>query len=457
MSRRIEIELTSKVDDDSWTWRAAGARLPKGTLAGSLLPAGVKVGEILRADVENDIDGIAVLAVLPPKEKPAEPERIEILPKTDRPVPPVTTQRVERSARPPRPERGGGRPERGDRPDRADRGRPESRRPDRDRKDRERPDRARADRPQAERRPPRPPRAERPKPEPAPERPKPKRLSPGHTHRNAILAALPPEQRPIAEQVVRGGLPAVRQAIETQNALLKAENQTPIKPEPLMAMAEDLLPRLKAAEWRDRAEAASSAGDDLSLRDLRSVVSSAELARDDEARELARTLRETLDNRVKTERDSWLGEITEALTAGRVVRALRIASRPPDPTTRFPVELGGELAAAAGAAMTADAPPDRWLAVLDAVSVSPVRRTVQPAGLPPEPPVEFLNTVKALANRVPALGPLVGIAPGTPPPPPRPPQRRPPGAAAPVAAAPDSDNGGETPKTTEEPVPAADT
>ena len=37
MSRRIELELTSRRDDGTWTWRAAGAKKPKGELDGALL------------------------------------------------------------------------------------------------------------------------------------------------------------------------------------------------------------------------------------------------------------------------------------------------------------------------------------------------------------------------------------------------------------------------------------
>jgi hypothetical protein len=423
MARRIDIELTSKVDDDTWTWRAAGARQPKGTLAAKLLPDGVKPGDVVRAEVQDDIEGIDVLSVLPTKEKRAEPERLAFVAPEERRSPPPPRPAETRRPAKDRPQRGA-RPERGRSPERA-----------------------------GERRSgPRPPRAERPQEPAAPPRPKPKRLSPGHTHRNAVMSELAPEQKPIAEQLLRGGIPAVRQAIDTQNTELKSTGQPPIKAEPLLALAEELLPRLKAAEWRDRADAAAAAGDDLSLRDLRSVVTSAEVARDDDSRLLARTLREALDARLKQERDAWLAEIDGALTAGRVVRALRIASRPPDPAMRFPADLGTRLATSAGEALAPDAAPDRWLAVLDAVSVSPVRRSVQPAGLPPDPANDFVAAVKQAATRVPGVGPLVGIAPASsppgrppaggarppvpppPPPPPRPavPQRRPPGAAAPA-------------------------
>ena len=43
-------------------------------------------------------------------------------------------------------------------------------------------------------------------------RPKPKRLRANRTHRKAALAELPAEQQPVAEQVLKGGIPAVRAA-----------------------------------------------------------------------------------------------------------------------------------------------------------------------------------------------------------------------------------------------------
>src|SRR5271154_7325833 len=63
MSRRIDIELTSQSGDGTWTWRAAGARQPKGTLDGVLVPAGEKVGSVLQATVEVGLDGMEVLAL----------------------------------------------------------------------------------------------------------------------------------------------------------------------------------------------------------------------------------------------------------------------------------------------------------------------------------------------------------------------------------------------------------
>src|SRR5205085_528080 len=59
----------------------------------------------------------------------------------------------------------------------------------------------------------------------APPRPKEKRLSPGNVHRNAVLESLAPEQRAIAEQVLRGGIPAVRSALQQENEKAKLEGR----------------------------------------------------------------------------------------------------------------------------------------------------------------------------------------------------------------------------------------
>ena len=99
---------------------------------------------------------------------------------------------------------------------------------------------------------PRPPRAARPAPPPVEAKPKPKRLRAGRTHRKALLASLPPEQVPVAEQLLAGGLPAVRQAIVTQNTALKAEGKPEVPSKSLIALAEQMLPQVRAAEWRDR-------------------------------------------------------------------------------------------------------------------------------------------------------------------------------------------------------------
>lgn len=463
MGRRIEVELTSARSDGTWTWRAAGAKEPRGVVDATLLHKGAKVGDVVRAEAEFDIDGIVLTAILPSKEKRPEAGRIEII-GTPREAPPVTSSLVAKRDRP-RAERGGrgegaeaspqGRRERPGKPERP--ARPE--RPVRDGTRIERPREQRPprpDRPAPERRarPDRPARAERPAPAPA--RPRAKRLNPGNVHRSAVLESLPPEQRAVADQVLRGGIPAVRRAVEEQNANSRAEGQPEIRAQPLVALAEELLPRLKAAEWRDRAEAAAAAVDEITLRDLRSVVAGGDAAaRDEESRLLAATLRQALERRLAEQREGWIGEITAALDEGRILRALRVSSRPPDPSMRFPADLAQRLSEAVSAAMAPDTEPDRWAALLEAVAASPVRRMVKPAGLPADPGAALLQAAHQAAGRVPALAPLLGIDMPPPPGPARPARVGPP-RARPPAAPPGRPRAPERPVATAEPAGAPD-
>lgn len=236
------------------------------------------------------------------------------------------------------------------------------------------------------------------------------------------MASLAPEQQPIAEQVLRGGIPAVRTALHLEREKAVAEGRPAPNTDQLIAMAEELLPRLKAAEWRDRAEAAIKDVDEISLRDLRSVVAGADVARDDESRALAAGLREALERRVDGQRHQWTGEIAKHLDDNRVVRALRLAARPPEPSARMDAELTQRLSDAAGEAMGSETPPDRWLALIDAVSASPVRRSVKPAGLPPDPTPELRRAAHQQSGRIPALAAMLGVA--IPPPPTPLPSRR---------------------------------
>lgn len=396
MSRRIEIELTSKRSDSEWTWRAAGAKQPKGVLESTVLYEGAKVGDVARAEAEFEIDGITILSVTPPAGKRSEPaNRLAVL-GSGRDFQPVTTSLVPKGER-----RGRRSDERGGRGERKPRGE----RPERgDRRDR----RERAPRPQA---------------------PTFKKLSPKDDNRRAVLDQLPTEHRPIAEQVLRGGIPAVRQAVDAENAKAKAEGRPEVNGPALIAVAEGLLPQLKAAEWMDRAQAAKAQVSEISVRDLRAVVSGADaVARTEETRLLAAELREALDRRTTEARESWVKDITTSLDEQRVVRALRLSARPPDPQAKFPADLLDRLKTSAQEAMGPETAPDRWITLLDAVAGSPVRRSVEPVGLPAEPGEALLTAAKQAAGRIPALAKQLGV---TMPPPPRRPV--PPKPVAPVA------------------------
>ena len=411
MSRRIDIELTSQTGDGSWTWRAAGARQPKGTVEAALVPPGEAVGAVLRADVEIGLEGIEILSLTSakPARSPEKTEgRIEVK-GTPRRAPDVSVILAPGSNK-----RRRDRDDDGDRGDRGDRrGGGNRRGPDgegrREERGGDRPPRgAGGPRRPGARRPGegdgRPARGERP-------------VAPTSTvHRNAMLAALRPEQIPVAEQLLRGGLQAVRQAIEAQNTSNKAAGKPPVAADALLAMADELLPVVRLADWKDRASVAQTTGKDYRLRELRAVVAASRTVNlDEEGRAMAKALQESLDQRTTALREEWLARITNALNDGRVQQAVEASIRPPEPGTRCPAELAVRLAAAAGEAMTADLTPEDWMRLLDAVVASPVRRTVKPTGIPDDEVAK--QAARNAAGAVPALAKLLGLR--IPPPPPR--------------------------------------
>ncbi|MGA8725585.1 MAG: hypothetical protein WB565_11120, partial [Acidimicrobiales bacterium] len=253
----------------------------------------------------------------------------------------------------------------------------------------------------------------------APARGRTRRPAPSTTYRNAALATLKPEQLPVAEQLLRGGIPAVRQAIEEQNARARAEGRPEVTPGPLLALAEELRPVVNLANWKDRASVARNAGKDVPLRELRSIVASAStVSLDEEGTEMATALRNALDERVTALRTRWIERISTSLDEGRVLDALRASVKPPEPAARIPAELAVRLADAAGTAMRADAPVEEWLALLEVVVDTPVRRSVKPAGIPADADESLLALARKASGYVPELARLLGI-PIPPPPGPR--------------------------------------
>ena len=382
------------------------------------------MGSVLRADVEVGLDGIEILTLSPakPARSPEKTEgRIEVrgTPKRAPDVSVVLAPGSRRRDDDERRDRRGGRrggpdADRGDRTDRGARG-DRSDRPSRDRAERaERGDRS--ERPRGGGGPRRPGGRRPGDAEGRPSRGERPTMPTSTVHRNAMLAGLRPEQIPVAEQLLRGGLQAVRQAIDAQNAAAKASGKPPASSEALLAMAEELLPGVRLADWKDRASVAQNAGKDYRLRELRAVVAASRtLNLDEEGRALAKGLQESLDQRTTALREEWLARITNALDDGRVLQAVEASIRPPEPGTRCPAELAVRLATAAGEAMTADLAPEEWMRLLDAVVASPVRRTVKPAGIPDDEVAR--QTARHAAGSVPALAKLLGLR--IPPPPPR--------------------------------------
>ena len=438
MGHRIEVELTSQTDETTWTWRAAGAKLPRGTVSADLVPSGTAVGSVLRAEVETTLDGTTVTALLAPKGKsePKPVERIEIL-GTPQKGPDVNVVLAGKGKR--------------RRDDYGDDGRDGSRRPS-GRGPRTEGDRGA--RPGGDRGP-RTPRGDGAAREGAPSRAgapggarrsgpaRPggresggrergdRRPATSTVFRNAALADLRPEQIPVAEQLIKGGIPSVRQAIQEQNTRARAEGRPEVTEAPLMAMAEELRPIINLATWKDRASVARNSGKDTPLRELRSIVASAStVTLDEEGAEMLASLKSSLTERVTALRERWVERITTSLDEGRVVDAVRASIRAPEPSARLSAELAVRLADAAGQAMSADATPEAWLALLEVVVECPVRRTVKPAGIPAGADEALLAEARKAAGHVPELARLLGIPIPPPPGPRRPVAARPAGRRA---------------------------
>ena len=440
MSRRIEIEITS-LSGDSATWRAAGAKLPKGVLAASLIPGGPVIGNVYRADIEQYMEGIEVLSVTAPKTaSPLDPrnERIELIPETKKGPDVVVTyapkgrggRRDDRhegrdsrdGARRDSSKRPSSRGERKDAPsatgDRPPRG-PRPERPAREEHAegavRERPARPRSDRPGAGR----PARPERPR---GPQTPP---LT--TTHRNALLATLSPEQLPVAEQLLRGGMPAVRAAVELQNKNATTQGRPTIDPTTIDRIAEDLLNRTNLAMWKDRAGGAIGAGRELRLRDLRAVVTSAKtVSLDEEARTQLKELQTSLTARIEHLRTQWNEKLEAAITAKNVKEALGLVARPPDMSTRVSADAATRVVALVSETLNADQDAKLWNEIVELTADTSIRRNVKPLGIPNDDASRAVAVHNAGA--IPELAKLLGMKVPPPPPPTRlvrrPPTRR---------------------------------
>lgn len=401
MSRRLDIELTSTREDGIWTWRAAGAKVPKGVIESSMLPSASKVGDVLKIEADFDIDGITVLSIVQQRDKSQKATFLQMI--DDKPFTGVTEKLAKKSKsdNPRRDKRGPRtvRPARTDRPDRPSRTASNETTPQSPKPRRERSPRANRD-------------ASSATVAPIPVRPVAKRLKAGRAHRAAVLASLPVEQRSVAERALAGGLRAVREAIKEQNVRLKADGKPEIKADGLISMAQDILPKLRVAEWLDKAEAAKKDLALIDLRDLRAVVVGADdpmVVRDESTRELATELKASLKQRQETEMSQWIEDIRAAITAERTLRAIKLSGEPPKAGVLFPQELGQQLAKAATESLSNDATSDRWIAILEALAFSPIRSAVRPIGAPQSTTDALRETVKRLAPLVPQIAALFAI------------------------------------------------
>lgn len=424
MSRRIEIELTSNKGDGTWTWRAAGAREPRGLISAEMIPKGAGISSVFTAEVRSDMDGIVVLAVIESEDTRTAPETIEVL-GTGKRSAGVNFKGGGRGRRQSRGESfvsggfGGdgfgqgqsGRKQQGGRR----KGRSQGTGQDR-----------------------------------------PARLRPARTHRKKWLASVPPEHAALAEQIAsgrgvaneRGGASEKSRASEKgiaseggskpengsapENGSVSEDSSVAEKgsaseksetaeessasekgwaPEKSGVadknVSAKLLDEYRMAEWQDRADLVLSNFEKIELAEIRMLVADADAhARTPETRSQAEEAMQKLTERIERQHGEWLADLATHLSEGRVLRALRMSGQPPKTGVPLPLDLVKWLTTATADILTPEAQPDRWEKTLQALAVSPVRRLVRPEQPPAIVSPELTAAVKDLSPRFPHIAAL---------------------------------------------------
>ncbi|MBN40112.1 MAG: hypothetical protein CL457_05545 [Acidimicrobiaceae bacterium] len=362
MSSRIEIEITSEIDDKQYTWRALGAREPKGTIKKSLFPAETKIGDDFRVEADFLIDGIEILRVLPKRDERKEQETIEILGSGNENYG-VTTQLVKKKR---------------------------NKKGTRNRKNQDQNTQKRSKSQQSKKDTVKKPRQSR-----SPQRGK--RLKAKRSHRNSVIDSLPDLHKPLAREVLSRGIPNLRKTLST----MKLPEGFDVE---ILRYAEKINKQLKTAEWQDRADAVLMNAKDVDLRDFRSVVAAGgQWARSDELSIIQSQLETSLRERIDFEHQQWLSEIRKAIEEGKSVRALNLTSHPPKPGTPLPENLMDSLVDLANNSLDSDTASHRWSVVVQAVAFSPIRLKVVPKGIPERISDELVDTIKKLSDRIPNI------------------------------------------------------
>ena len=171
-----------------------------------------------------------------------------------------------------------------------------------------------------------------------------------------------------------------------------------------MKLAEHVYSDLRTAEWLDRADGALRGIETVDLRDIRSVIVASEnVQKNDEVRLLAEKLKEGFNKRVDTDQKNWLKEVISTLKEGRVVRALRLSSRPPKAGYPLPEDLLNSLTEATNNALSADVTQSRWGTIAEAAAFSPVHDRVVPVGAPENPNEELLKIIRRISSKAPSI------------------------------------------------------
>lgn len=364
VSKKISIELTSDRKDGFWTWRATGAKEPKGIINSDMLPDDSGLNSVLKVEIESGVDGIRVVSVVPPVATPNENtgDKYEILelknPKGFKSG--VTTKYSGKPSGKDRSRRSRGQDSSGGRDDWG-RGRGQPSGED-------------------------------------------KRLQPSTTHRKAWLDSLPEAEAEVGKRVARGGMRAIREALQDASAGNSGAGETATPSSPFIELAERLWLEYRTAEWQDRIDAAAKSFAELPLSEIRAVVAS-DYPASPEYLGKAAELKQKLLERQETEHTAWLKNLEKQLDEGNITRALRMSGHPPRVGVPLPRELAKRLVDSTQEVLSAadSAQKDsvrQAKSLIDALTVSPVRRLISP---PDKLIVEVAEKAEQLKDRLPGF------------------------------------------------------
>jgi len=235
----------------------------------------------------------------------------------------------------------------------------------------------------------------------------------GATHRAAVLEALKPEERVLAEKALEGGIGAVRKAVNAQNEQLKKDGKPQINANALVDLVVEMLPRLRIAEWRDSVDAVEKIIDTVDLRDLRAIVAKSNdptLLKESTLNDKRDELRAALERRQAVEMQNWTDDLQAAVSVGRIVAALKIAAQPPKADLRPSDEIRRRLIELTLEQLSPLSTSERWIVVLEALAFAPIHNEVVPTALPAKVSPELTTTVQRLAPAIPRIATLFGVA-----------------------------------------------
>ncbi len=237
-------------------------------------------------------------------------------------------------------------------------------------------------------------------------------MRPRNEHRKAVLDALKPEERVLAEQALKGGIGAVRRAVTKQNDQLVKDGKPKINADALVNLVVELLPRLRVAEWHDSVDAVEKILDTVDLRDLRAVVAKSNdptLLKDPSLNEKRDALRAALERRQALDMQHWADDLRAAVDVGRIVAALKISAQPPKAGSRPADDVRARLIALTLEQLSPLSSSDRWVVVLEALAFAPIHNEVLPTAIPGQVSPELTATVQRLAPAIPRIAALFGI------------------------------------------------